>query len=49
MATTSEYNPERKQLDDRIAGWQWLVREFERVAAQARAEALRLLGPDRGE
>ena len=39
---------EQQQLDEKIEGWGWVVREFERVREECRAEAERLLGPDRG-
>lgn len=40
---------EQQQIDNRAAGWAWVARELARVRLAARAEAERLLGPDRGE
>lgn len=36
-------------LDKKIKGWNWVRAEFDRILAARRAEAERLLGPDRGE
>lgn len=36
-------------LDHKIEGWRWVLSEFARVREEARLEAERLLGPDRGE
>jgi len=40
---------ERARLDAKVRGWQWVTDEFRALRARARAEADRLLGPDRGE
>ena len=39
----------RLQTESRIRGYDWLTSELKRVREAARSEALRLLGPDRGE
>lgn len=40
---------DRAVIDKKVKGWGWVASEFARVAANLRAEADRLLGPDRGE
>lgn len=36
-------------IHGKIRGWDWVASELRRVRNEARAEANRLLGPDRGE
>jgi len=36
-------------VDRKIVGWDWVVRELAAQRERALEEALRLLGPDRGE
>lgn len=36
-------------IDQQVAGWAWVVTELKALAVAARAEADRLLGPERGE
>jgi hypothetical protein len=39
----------RTALNSKVRGWEALVAELRRVRDAHRAEAARLLGPDRGE
>lgn len=41
--------PTRAALEGKIKGWEWVRLELTSLRDKARAEALRLLGPDRGE
>lgn len=36
-------------LDQKVRGWEWVASEVRRVREACRAEADRLLGPERGE
>lgn len=36
-------------VESKIRGWKWVADECRRAATAARAEAERLLGPDRGQ
>lgn len=40
---------QRDVLDRKIAGWEWVRDEFDRLRTARIIEADRLLGPDRGE
>lgn len=40
---------QRSVLDAKIKGWEWVREQFAAACARSRAEADRLLGPDRGE